>query len=155
MAGSTTPVRNQGSRADTWTIIVQLGSGAGGMTNLGVWDKKTGGDLDSDEVKYYPGGMAAVEALGGRLNPTNLTLQRIYDRVDDAQYITKLFNGVGNEPVTVTQHAMNLDGTLYGAKRVIWTGVLKRVRYPDVDSETTGAALIEIEVTVNASPTFA
>jgi len=155
MPGSTTPVRNQGTRADTWTIIVQLGTGSGNMTNLGVWDKKTGGDLDSDEVKYYPGGMVGVEALGGRLNPTNLTLQRIYDRVDDAQYVNRLFNGVGNESVTVTQHPMNLDGSLYGPKRVIWTVVLKRVRFPDVDSETTGAALIEIEVTVNASPTFA
>ena len=145
-------VRDAGTRADTWEIIVEMGTGSS-MITLGIWDKKTGGDLDSDEVKYYPGGMAPVEALGGRLNPTNLTIQRIYDRVDDGAHVTQLLNAVGKGIMTVTQRALDLEGVGM-PKRVIWTGILKRVRVPDVDSETTGAALIEIEITVNASPTY-
>lgn len=151
------PTRITGTRQDTWEIIVQMGtvSGSGGMHNLGIWDKKTGGDLDSDEVKYYPGNMGVVQSLGGRLVPNNLTIQRIFDRVDDSGEINRLLNGVGQARMTVTQRPLNIDGSKVGAKRVIWTGVLKRVLIPDVDSEATSAALIEIEVSVDSAPTWA
>jgi hypothetical protein len=120
--------------------------------SLGVWDKKTGGELDSDEVTYYPGGMVPRISLGGRVNPGNVTLQRIYDRFDDHDKINTLLHAVGRGTVIVSQRPLDIDGNPHPGKAIHWTGKLKRVQVPDVDSEATGAALIEIEVTIHGNP---
>jgi len=49
---------------------------------------------------------------------------------------------------------LNFDKTGYG-KAVVWTGKLKRVLIPDVDSEATAAALIEVEISVDSAPAAA
>jgi hypothetical protein len=49
---------------------------------------------------------------------------------------------------------MDPDGNIYG-NPVVWNGTLKRVQVPDVDSERSEAALIEIEITVDGEPTAA
>jgi hypothetical protein len=139
-------LRNSGARQDTWIINVHLNG-----NTLGVWDKKTGGELDSDEVKYYPGGMAMPQSLGGRRTTGNLTLQRLFDRVDDLSKINTILNAVGKGKVDVAQRVMDLDGNPVG-RAVHWTGILKRAQVPDVDSESTTAALLEIEVSVSGFP---
>jgi hypothetical protein len=120
--------------------------------DLGAFDKKSGGELDSDEVTYYPGGMVPRISLGGRVTPGNVTLQRIYDLNDDHGKVDTLLEVVGRATVTVTQRPMDIDGNLFGQKGIQWIGVLKRVQIPDVDSEATSAALLEIEVTVHGNP---
>jgi|SRR5262245_30577241 len=146
MAAPQIPPRQAGTRQDTFVVrlIVQGNS-------FGIWDKKTGGELDSDEVKYYPGGMNKVVSLGGRLTPGNITLQRLYDRVDDHDRINTLLNTVGKGNITVSQRPMDLNGQPYG-KTIYWTGRLKRVLVPDVDSEATSAALIEVEISTDGIP---
>jgi hypothetical protein len=139
-------VRSAPTRQDTFTVIVHLNG-----VSLGVWDKKSGGRLDSDEVKYYPGGMASPISLGGRVNPDDVTLQRNYDRKDDHDKIDTLYNAVGKGQVTVSQRPMDKDGNLYG-RPIIWTGILKSIMVPDVDSEATGPALIEMVVAVQGTP---
>jgi len=141
--------RDSGTRQDTFCVILYVAG-----NSLGVWDKKTGGDLDSDEVKYYPGNMAAVQSLGGRLVPNNITLQRLYDRQDDHDNINYMLNLVGRANCKVTQRPLNFDTTGYG-KAIVWTGKLKRVLVPDVDSEATAAALIEVEISVDSAPVAA
>jgi hypothetical protein len=141
--------RDSGTRQDTFTLVVQVEG-----NSLGIWDKKTGGDLDSDEVKYYPGGMGDALSLGGRLVPNNVTLQRLYDLQDDHDNINYLLQAVGHGAVKVTQRPLQLNGQGYG-KLVTWNGILKRVLIPDVDSEATSAALIEIEVSVSSPPAAA
>jgi hypothetical protein len=143
--------RNSGTRQDTWVVRVHLTPPGGAVTALGIWDKKTGGELDSDEVKYYPGGMAQPESLGGRRTTGNLTLQRIYDRYDDHPKINMLFNSVGKGTITVAQRPMDINHNEIG-KAIQWHGILKRVLVPDVDSEATSAALVEIEVSVSGYP---
>lgn len=140
-------VRDNGTRQDTWEIRVHLNG-----NSLGVWDKKTGGELDSDDVKYYAGGMVKMQNLGGRVTPGNVTLQRIYDRDDDHAKINTLLAAVGRGTVTVAQQPMDVNENRVG-KSIVWHGKLKRVLVPDVDSEGTAAALVEIEVSVEGVPT--
>lgn len=116
-------------------------------SSFGIWDKKTGGDLDSDEVTYYPGGMVDRIALGGRVLPANITLSRIYDGVEDHARINTMLNAVGKGSCKVTQNPLDVNGNRYG-KKVTWSGILKKVLVPNVDSETTAAAMIELEITV-------
>lgn len=136
----------EGSRQDQFAITLEVGG-----VEWGFWDKKTGGELDSDEVKYYPGATDQSVTLGGRVTPGNVTLQRLYDRRDDHPRIGSLLGAVGKQPAKVTQRPLDKNGTPFG-KRVVWLGTLKRVLIPDVDSEATGAALLEVEITVAGSP---
>lgn len=138
--------RDAGTRQDTFVIRVVLDG-----SPLGIWDKKTGGALDSDELKYYPGGMRQAISLGGKKTTDNITLQRLYDRKDDHDKINTLFNAVGRGKLTISQKPMDPDGNEYG-RPIIWVGTLKRVFVPDTDSEGNAAALVEIEATIAGQP---
>jgi hypothetical protein len=146
MAGPRKNLPTDGSRQDQFALTLNVDG-----HDYGFWDKKTGGELDSDEVKYYPGATDQSVSLGGRLVPGNVTLQRLYDRVDDHPHIGLLLGQVGKKQATITQRPLDSDGNLMGA-RIVWNGTLKRVLIPDVDSEATGAALLEIEITVAGNP---
>jgi len=136
----------EGSRQDQFAITLEVNK-----KSWGFWDKKTGGELDSDEVKYYPGGTDQSVTLGGRITPGNVTLQRLFDRQDDSPRIPELFQAVGKRDATVTQRPLDKDGNPTG-RRIVWNGTLKRVLIPDVDSEATSAALLEVEITVAGRP---
>lgn len=139
-------VRNSPQRQDMWGIIVVY---QGNTT--GFWDKKSGGAVDSDDNKYYPGAMAAPISLGGRKTTDNVTLQRIYDRDEDHLLLPKLIEGAGKSRVKITQRPYDQDGNGYGDK-ITYNGILKRVQPPDVDSESGSAAMLEIEVTISGTP---
>ena len=140
-------LRLAGTRQDTFVIRASLNG-----VSIGIWDKKTGGALDSDDIKYYPGGMVPPIMLGGKKTTDNITLQRNYDRVDDHDKIGTLLNAVGSGVVDISQRPMDPDRNEIG-KSITWTGILKRVMVPDVDSESTTASLVEIEVTISGFPT--
>lgn len=139
-------VRDAGTRQDTFVIRVTVDG-----VSFGIWDKKTGGDMDSDTTTYYPGAMRAQQDLGGRATASNITVQRLYDRFDDHDRINVLLNGAGKAKVTISQRPMDEDENEYG-KSIIWNGRLKRVLVPDVDSESSSAALVEIEVAIKGRP---
>lgn len=140
------PIRDAGTRQDTFILRVHLNG-----NSYGVWDKKTGGAVDSDDIKYYPGGMVPPISLGGKVTTDNITLQRNYDRVDDHDRINTLLDAAGKGIVTVSQRPMDPDGHEYG-RSIVWNGKLKRVEVPDVDSESTTASLVTIEVSINSKP---
>jgi hypothetical protein len=140
------PVRNAGTRQDTWVIRLTVNG-----ESFGIWDKKSGGAVDSEDTKYYPGGMAQQIPLGGRKTTDNVTLSRLYDRHDDHDRINTLLNAAGKGSVTISQRPMDPDGNEYG-RPLIYTGKLKRVNPPDTDSESSGAALIEIEASISGYP---
>lgn len=140
------PVRDAGTRQDTWVIRLHLDG-----VSFGIWDKKTGGEVDSDDIKYYPGGMVPPIMLGGKVTTGNVTLQRLYDRVDDHGKINTLIQAAGRGKITVSQRPMDQDGNEVG-RSITYTGLLKKVSPPDTDSESTTAALYEIECTINGSP---
>lgn len=143
--GGTNPTA--GTRQDTFITRVFLNN-----AYMGVFDKRTGGALDSDDVTYYPGGMADRVSLGGRKTTDNVVLQRLYDLQDDHDKINTWFNAVGKGTVVIEQRPMDENENEYG-KALIWIGKLKRVFVPEPDSEGTGAAMLEIEISVASSPT--
>ena len=122
--------------------------------NVGIWDKKTGGELDSDELKYYPGNMAPAISLGGKKLPGNITLQREFDGQVDGDWLPFLFASAGSKRATVHQKPLDFDGNGYG-KTITWHGILKKVQVPDHDSEGNAAALIEVEISVDKVPAAA
>lgn len=118
----------------------------------GIWDTKTGGQLDSEESLYHPGAMVTPISLGGRQNPENITLTRLCHVGRDWQAIPALMNGVGKSRVTITDDVLDFDGNDLGVGGLTWTGTLKRCQPPPANSEDSGPAMIEIEVTVETYP---
>ena len=128
------------SREDQYNVSLSLNG-----VSLGTFDKMTGGDVDSDETKYKPGGMQPEITLGGSKTVTNITVTRLYDfDVDNANKAT-LVAAVGSGDVVVTKQPLDVDGNVYGSP-LIYNGKLKQVTFPDHDSNSSGAGLIELEI---------
>lgn len=135
-----------GARQDTFSIRLTLNG-----VDRGIWDKKTGGKLDSEEYKYNPGAMGPAESLGGKTTTENIVLVRLYKRDRDHDTVGTLLKAVGKGECVVNQQPLDDDGNVYG-KPIIWTGTLKSVSVPDTDSESSGPALLEVEVTPAGDP---
>jgi len=137
------------TREDTYRVYVEVDGGY----PAGVWDKMSGGEVDSDETKYNPGGMEPPISLGGRRTTGNLTISRNYRLVRDHDHAQKLIDAVGKSKVKVTKTVMDIDGHVYHeSASIVYNGILKRVTFPTVDSESSNAGMIEIEVTVDGFP---
>lgn len=114
--------------------------------DLGVWDKLTGGEVDSEETKYKPGGMAAPVTLGGSVEVGNLTISRLYVLNRDHDRVHWLISRVGKGSCVVNRQPLDVDGNAYG-RPLVYTGTLKTVTPPEVDSESSDAGLLECEIT--------
>lgn len=144
------------TRSDTWEVHVEcqdVRNAAKPYIDLGIWDKKTGGQGDSEESSYSPGGMAPVVSLGGKQTIENVTISRLYRHQNVHQRMTAmLFAGRGRAKMIIKQIPLDIDGnTDPASKPIVWRGTLKRVQVPDVDSEANDAALLEVEMTPEGS----
>lgn len=135
------------SRADQYAVSVKIGA-----TDTKVWDKMSGGEVDSEETKYKPGGMAQTVSLGGSVNPGNVTVSRLFRLDRDLPEIKGWMQSVGKASVVVTKQSLDVDGNAYGSP-LVYKGKLKMVTPPEVDSESSDAALVEIEVSTEGVPT--
>lgn len=141
-----TEVINKPSVQNRWRVTVSLDG-----TPTGVWDKMTGGNRDSDDPTYPPGGMGEPIALGGRSWTEPVTVSRIYDLERDHSLIATLHARTGKGWVVVTKQPLDEDGNAYG-EPIVRAGKLKSVVEPDVDSESSDPSMLEIEVTSPGTP---
>lgn len=143
------------TRADTWLINVQIEHPTNGnMLNYGTWDKVTGGGLDSDEATYRPGGMAPPVSLGGAKTVDNLVVSRLYRIGRDHAVVQQMFDSVGKCDMIVSKQPLDIEGNVEpGVKPIVYSGTLKRVTPPDVDSTSTDPALLELEMVIEGYPT--
>lgn len=128
------------SREDQYMITVKVDG-----EDFGVWDKLAGGSIDSEELKYKPGGMQPHVSLGGSRTVENITVSKLYDLTAVHSKIKTLLNKAGKGQVTITKQPLDVNGTPFGLP-LVYTGTLKQVTPPDADSESNDAALVEIEV---------
>jgi hypothetical protein len=135
------------TRQDTYRVTVSVDG-----KSWDVWDKMSGGEVDSAEYKYKPGGMAPTVSLGGTKTTGNITVSRLYRLVRDHDHLQTLFNNVGRGGVVVKKQPLDIDGHAYG-KPIVYTGILKTVTPPAVDSESTDPGMLEIVITTDDEPT--
>lgn len=133
------------TREDTWFVTLRVDD-----RDLGVWDTFSGGEGDSEETKYAPGGMEPEISLGGRQTIGNVTLGRYCDRARDWPVIKWLFSrrGAGRGTIGVTPLAA--DGTR-GGEPLVYGGTLKTVTPPPIDSTGGDAAVLELEFTCDGN----
>lgn len=128
------------SRVDQYDVTVAIDS-----TKLGTFDKQTGGNIDSSETKYKPGAMAPQVSLGGSVEVSNVTVSRLYVLERDHVLVPFMKGRVGKGTVVVTKQPLDVDGHPFG-NPIVYSGKFKQLSLPEPDSEATGAALMEIEV---------
>ncbi len=131
-------------RTDTWQVSIVLEG-----RDIGIWDTSDGGEKDSDENKYNPGGMVGEFSLGGRPTIGELTTTRYYDIVRDHP-LFGFFNAlVGGGKGVIGFTPMDFQGNVSGAP-FKYTGTLKAFHPPKVDSSSQDAAMIELHWTCTA-----
>jgi hypothetical protein len=135
------------SRLDQYEISVSING-----TNLGVFDKMTGGAIDSEELKYKPGGMAPQVPLGGSVTVANATVERLFVLNRDLPLVPFIKALVGKGFVTITRQSLDINGAPFG-KPITWSGTLKQFTFPEPDSESNAAALFQLEVSTGGTVT--
>lgn len=129
------------SRVDQYAITVAVDD-----RDLGIFDKLSGGEIDSEETTYKPGAMGSRISLGGSQNVGNVTITRNYDLNRDHLIVHWLASRAGKGWIVVKKQPLDVDGNAFG-RPLTYSGRLKQVNPPEVDSEGTDAALIELEMT--------
>lgn len=140
------------TREDTHllTLSIDRGSAPGaGVKSLGTWDTKEGGEVDSDENKYKPGGMGKEISLGGTRIVGNVTFGRYYDWKRDDAVLQWLLDGVGNAIGTLGVQMLDVHGNPQG-DLLTYNGTLKTVTPPTLDSTSNDPAKITLEFTCDS-----
>lgn len=139
------------SRQNQWMVTLAVRDTNGGYRQTGVWDKMTGGEMDSEETKYRPGGMGKQISLGGSTSVSNPVLTRLYDLQRDHDLARWLFaRCAADADCIVTKQPLDKDGNPYG-RPFTYTGVLKRVSNPEHDSDSSDPNTYEVEVSAASS----
>lgn len=133
-------------------LVTMTGTYRGVKYDFGVWDRKTGGDVQADITKHRPGGMGAEETYGGQAQTTDLVLTRVKKRQgrDDIAKIAILRQMVGRGEVVVTEQPLDQDANKYG-KPSVHRGVVMRVSGADVDSNSNDADLYEVGISTRGT----
>lgn len=134
------------SRVDQYSVTVVIDG-----SPTGIWDQMSGGEVDSAEARFRPGGMAPARSLGGSRTVGNITVTRLYDLERDHDLMRALMaNRVGKADVIVNRQPLDQDGNPWG-EPIVYTGKLKTVTPADVDSDAEDAELWSITVTPEGS----
>jgi hypothetical protein len=136
-----------GTRLDTRHVAVSIAG-----RHLGIFDYKSGGEIDSTDNSYPPGNLGDPVSLGGRRTVGNITVRRLYDLQRDHVISQNYINWVGKAQVVITDQPLDPDGNAFG-KPIAYRGTLKRVTFPDHDSTSDDPALLELEITISGYPT--
>lgn len=143
------------TREDTYTVTVTVYRPSDPDIPIikGVWDTMTGGQIDSEETLYNPGGMEMPVTLGGRKTVENVTVSRLYRLGRDHIAAQALIDAVGRANMTVSKQPMMISGQVPSDQGpIVYTGILKRCSFPDHNSESSDAGMIELEMTVEGYP---
>lgn len=133
-------------RQDQWSNTVTIDG-----RPLGVWDTLSGGDVESEETKYKPGGMGPEITLGGSVTVNNVTLGRLLRGLDDWEFMHGLMaNRVGKARVTISRQPLDVDANPFG-RPMVYRGVLQAINPGDTDSNSSDAHAWEITVSTEGS----
>jgi len=114
--------------------------------DLGVFETFSGGEIDSEETTYKTGAMGPRVSLGGSVNVGNVTIGRLFDIVREQPIIHWMIGRAGKGTLTIKKQPLDVDGNAYGDP-LTYTGKLKQVNPPEVDANSSDAAILELELT--------
>lgn len=113
----------------------------------GVWATCNGGDKSVTVTKEYDGGNPRPEALTSDPDYDDLTVSRPYRLDRDGPLAKTLNQWVGRREYTITKQPTDADYVRQGAP-TRYTGILQRVRTPDVEAGSSTGSRIELTFAV-------
>lgn len=131
------------TREDTWSVTLILNG-----IDEGVWDHKEGGEADSEELKYPPGGMVDEISMGGRRTFGNITISRYCDWARDWPKVPYWMQIAGSVRASIGQQPHDINKNPQG-KPLVYGGTFKRVLPPEPDSTGSDESRIEMEFTID------
>jgi hypothetical protein len=115
--------------------------------DLGVFDKRTGGDTTVASVKHRPGGMGPEKSYRSLPTYSDLTTSRVYEPERDHELVRWLQNIAGSVRAQVVEQPLDEDGNAWGTP-VTWSGRLTNVKPGQVDSGSNSVRMFELDVAV-------
>ena len=132
------------TRQDTHNVTVSVDG-----RQIGLFDTKSGGELDTEENLYNPGGMLGQVSIGGAPTIGNVTIERYYDALRDHPLMAWLGNRRGYGRVSIGITPRDPQGVVRGDP-LVYAGTLKTVTPPELDSTGNDMATWSMEVTCDS-----
>lgn len=133
-------------REDQFSVTATL-TVPSGVIDLGIFDKMTGGEVDSESSTHRPGAMGKPIALGGPTTYNAVVVSRGYDLQRDHAIVPNLLAAVGVGEVVVVKQPLDRNKVSFGTPTT-YKGTLKQCTLPDHDSNGNNAATVELEIDV-------
>lgn len=112
---------------------------------LGTFDKRSGGDVDSDISKRDTADGPQVYHAKKTVN--DLTVTRGYDRERDHELLRGLEQRAGRASMSVSEQPLDADGNPWGKPKT-WDGMLKSVNSGEVDVTTSDPRDLDLVMVV-------
>jgi hypothetical protein len=109
---------------------------------LGVFDSRSGGEVDSEVSKRYVGGQRVQQIYKGLRATGDVTITRGYERERDHELARTLEQRAGLAPMSVSEQPLDDEGNPWGKPKT-WTGKLKSVNTGDYDAQSGEPRIIE------------
>jgi hypothetical protein len=93
-----------------------------------------------------PGAMGPRISLGGAVTIGNVVVSVLQDNARFQPLIHWLLSRVGKADMVVSKQPLDVNGNVYG-RPLTYAGKLKQVTPAEHDSESSDAALLELEMT--------
>lgn len=110
---------------------------------LGVFDSRSGGEVDSEVSKRYVGGQRVQQIYKGLRATGDVTITRGYERERDHELARTLEQRAGLAPMSVSEQPLDDEGNPWGKPKT-WTGKLKSVNTGDYDAQSGEPRIIEL-----------
>jgi hypothetical protein len=124
----------------------------------GLWSSADGGNIESDKITFIDPNTGLKQTNAGTLMMSDMTLKRVYDPKQDVAAIAWCIGQLTkptNFGITITPTSNDVQGSALGAGvQKFASCVLTKYTPPKFDREGSGVTMIEIEVSINALPTF-
>jgi hypothetical protein len=127
-----------------WLITVTVDG-----KQLGIFDKKTGGDSMAKGNKHRPGGMGQERSYVSLITYSDLKVTRVYERTRDHELVRTLIGKGGIVNASVTEQPLDQNGAAFGTP-IIYTGRFLGLNPGDADSTSESVRMFELDVEVTS-----
>jgi hypothetical protein len=119
--------------------------------DLGIWDKRTGGDTTISTVKHRAGGLGPEKMYRSLPTFSACVVTRVMEEDrGDYELARRLKSAAGRVYGTVTEQPLDDDGHPYG-NPMTWYGRLGTVKPGQTDSNGTAVRNLEIDFEIESS----
>ncbi|GAB3867383.1 hypothetical protein GCM10028801_41250 [Nocardioides maradonensis] len=116
---------------------------------IGVFDKRTGGEVDADGLEIRHTGEGPKLSATRRQTYGDVVVTREYERERDHDLCRGLKPRAGRAQMVVSEQLLDDDGNAWGTPDT-YTGILKTVNGGDADAASTDAKDLELTMVCKA-----